>query len=320
MRNVWIRRAFAGQASLLALLLFASAAATTTARAQDDRQVRYAVERAQVGVSGKIIEERGGDWSSVTFDQRSTSTWRVSDRLTGVRGSGRHAPGNGAPERAFTYEAVVDHRNGKIDRVTYDMAGGGGGRPGGGRPGGGWDDRRVPRWLVGTFYGRSPSNGRRVALTVTRDGDATAVFNNGSRDQGTYDNGRIRFSGSDSWDVSRADDGIRAASGRRSEVFSSNRPGDDYDDEDNDGRVPRWMRGTFRGTTDSGESELTIRADGTATARSLTKNQTFSGTYSNGILRFDWGRYEVTRTRDGIRTTDVNNRNNRTDYRRASDY
>jgi hypothetical protein len=321
MRNVWIRRAFASKAALLALLLFAAAAATA-ARAQDDRQVRYAVERAQVGVSGKIIEERGGDWSSVTFDQRSTSTWRVSDRLTGVRGSGRHAPGGGAPERAFTYEAVVDHRNGKVDRVSYDMAGGG--RPGGGRPGGGWDDRRVPRWLVGTFYGRSPANGRRVALTVARDGEATAVYNNGSREQGTYDNGRIRFGGSDSWDVSRTDGGIRAASGRRSEVFTTNRSGGggDYDDDDNDngGRVPRWMRGTFRGTTDSGESELTIRADGTATARSLTKNQSFSGTYSNGVLRFEWGSYEVTRTRDGIRTTDVKNRNGYTDYRRTSDY
>jgi hypothetical protein len=307
MHNVWSRRTFVSGAAVLALLLFAAVLPSSA----QDRQTRYAIERAEIGARLKIAQERGGGMDSVTFDQTRTQTWRVSDRMTGVRGAGRHAPNDGTPARDFTYEAVVDHRNGKIDRVSYEVVGG--------RPGGGWDDRRVPRWLVGTFYGRSPSsNRRRVTLTVTRDGDATAVYDNGSRETGSYDNGRIRFNASDSWDVSRVEEGFRAASGRRSEVFNRTNTGDDNDDDDNDGgRVPRWMRGTFRGTTSSGESELTIRADGTATARSLTKNQTFQGTYSNGTLRFDWGTFEVERVRDGIRTVEVNNRNNRTEYRRT---
>ncbi|MCA1618654.1 MAG: hypothetical protein LC795_04950 [Acidobacteria bacterium] len=311
MYNVRSRRSLVGGASLLALLLLAAAPASL---AQNERQTRYAIERAQIGVSGKIIQERGGDWSSVTFDQARTQTWRVSDRQTGVRGEGRHAPAGGAPERSFTYEAVVDHRNGSIQQVSYNLTGGGGGGLGGGR-----DDRRVPRWLVGSFQGRSPSNRRRVALTVARSGQVSAVYDNGAREDGTYDNGRIRFNSSAAgWDVSRVGEGFRAASGRRSEVFSRTSAGDDYgDDTDDDGgRVPRWMRGTFRGTTDSGESELSIRADGTATARSLTKNQSFQGTYSDGRLRFDWGTYEVERTRDGIRTVDVNNRSS-TEYRRT---
>ena len=314
MHNVWSRRALLSGAGVLALLMFA---AVLPASAQNDRETRYAVERAQVGVRTKIVQERGGDWGEVTFDQTRTQTWRVSDRQTGVRGVGTHAPG-GSAARQFTYEAVVDHRNGKIESVSYDMSGGRGEGRGGRDGGGGRDDRRVPRWLVGTFYGRSPANGRRVTLTVNREGEATAVFNNGSREQGTYDNGRIRFDSSDAWDVSRVDDGLRAASGRRSEVFSTTpRGGGDDDDDDSDGRVPRWLRGTFRGTTDSGESELTIRADGTATARSLNKNQTYRGTYSNGRLRFDWGTFDVQRTSDGIRTVEVNNRNNQTDYRRT---
>ena len=306
MENVWSRRWFVGGASLVALLLFAAAATA------QDRQTRYAIERAQIGVSGKIIEERGGTWESVTFDQTRTQTWRVTDRQTGVRGAGTHTPPDGARPRNFTYEAVVDNRNGSIQRVSYDMVGG--------RPGGPGDNRRVPRWLVGTFYGRSPSNQRRVTLTVTRDGDATAAYNNGGRETGTYDNGRIRFGASDYWDVSRVDEGIRAATGRRSEVLTTNSAGGGYDNDDDNndgGRVPRWARGTFRGTTDSGESELTIRADGTAVARSLTKNTSFRGTYTDGRLRFDWGTYEVERTRDGIRTVDVNNRNS-TEYRRTA--
>jgi hypothetical protein len=312
MSNFWSRRALAQGAGLVSLLLLISSAALS-ARAQD-RQTRYAIERAQVGVRGKIVEERGGDWGDVTFDQTRTQTWRVSDRLTGVRGAGTHAP-SGSNARAFTYEAVVDQRNGKIESASYDMSGG---RPGGGGGGGDRDERRVPRWLVGTFYGRSPSNGRRVTLTVTREGEAAAIYNNGSREQGTYENGRLRFNASDAWDVSRVDEGIRAASGRRSEVFTTTQPprgGDDGDETD--GRVPRWAQGTFRGTTNSGESELIIRADGTASARSLKRNQSYQGTYSNGTLRFDWGTFDVERTRDGIRTIEETNRNNQTDYRRT---
>ena len=306
MYTVWSRRTFLSGAGLLALLLLCAAAPAS--RAQDDRQTRYAIERAQIGVSGKIIQERGGTWNDVTFDQTRTQTWRVSDRLTGVRGAGRHAP-DGSNPRPFTYEATVNHRNGNIERVTYDWGRGGGG-------GGGRDERRVPRWLVGSWNGRSPSNQRRVNVTVGSDGAVSALYNNGSREEGTYDGGRIRFNNSNDWDVSRVDEGFRAAVGTRSEVFRQGSAGGGGYADDDSGRVPRWARGTFRGTTDSGESELIIRADGTATARSLTKNVSFPGTYTNGRLRFEWGTYEVTRVQDGIRTTDVRNGQS-TDYRRT---
>ncbi|MFL6254807.1 MAG: hypothetical protein ACJ74T_07275 [Pyrinomonadaceae bacterium] len=305
MHNVRSRRRFLSSAGLLALLLFAAVAPS---QAQQDKQTRYAIERAQIGVSGKIIQERGGTWSDVTFDQTRTQTWRISDKLTGVRGGGTHPPG-GSNGRSFTYEATVNHRNGSIEQVTYEWGRGGGG--------GGRDDRRVPRWLVGSWNGRSPSNRRRVSLTVGSDGAASAVYDNGSRDEGRYDNGQIRFNNSTEWDVSRIDEGMRAAAGTRSEVFRSG-AGDGYDNtEDDNGRVPRWALGTFRGTTDSGESELVIRADGTATARSLAKNQSFQGTYSNGVLRFDWGTFNIQRDGDGIRTVQTNNRNNQTSYRRT---
>lgn len=303
MDNVWSRRTFLKGAGLVALLLVAAVPAS---RAQDDKQTRYAIERAQIGVSGKIIQERGGTWSDVTFDQTRTQTWRVSDRLTGVRGEGRHAPG-GSNSRSFTYEATVNHRNGNIERVSYDWGRGGGG--------GGGGDRRVPRWLVGSWEGRSPSNQRRTTVTVGSDGAVSALYNNGAREEGTYDNGRIRFNNSTDWDVSRVDEGFRAAVGSRSEVFRGSTGGND-DDDDGD-RVPRWARGTFRGTTDSGESELVIRADGTATARSLTKNTSFQGSYANGVLRFAWGTFNVQRENDGIRTVQTNNRNNQTFYRRT---
>src|SRR5215213_10282563 len=131
MHSVRSRRTFLKGAGLLALVLLAASAPT---QAQNDRQTRYAIERAQIGVSGKILQERGGTWEDITYDQARTQTWRVSDKLTGVRGEGRHAPG-GSNSRAFTYEATVNHRNGNIERVTYDWVRGGG-RGGGGRDGG----------------------------------------------------------------------------------------------------------------------------------------------------------------------------------------
>ena len=308
MYNVWSRRTLLTGVGALFLLSLCVA----TARAQNDKQTRYAIERAQIGVSGKVIEERGGAWDDVTFDQARTQTWRVSDRLTGVRGAGSYKPREGGNPRSFTYEATVNHRNGNIERVSYDWARGGRGG-GGGRD----DDRRVPRWLVGPWQGRSPSTQRRVSLTVGSDGAVSVLHNNGSRDEGTYENGRIRFRSAVDWDVNRGDEGFRATYGTRTEVFRSGSGGGGDDDDDDGGRVPRWMRGTFRGTTDSGESELVIRADGTATARSLTKNVSFQGSYSNGVLRFDWGTFNVERISDGIRTVPTNNRNSRTDYRRT---
>lgn len=311
MHNVSSRRTFLTGAGLLALLLLAAAAPSQA----QDRQTRYAIERAQIGVSGKIIQERGGDWSSVTFDQTRTQTWRVSERQTGVRGAGRHTPPDGRA-RDFTYEAVVDHRNGNIQQANYSVVGGGG-------AGGGRGDRRVPRWLVGSFDGRSPSNRRRVSVTVGNSGEVSAVYDDGAREQGYYEDGRIRFNSSSSgeWDVSRVNEGFRAAWGRRSEVFSRSGAGGDYPDDNDDRgeRVPRWARGTFRGTTDSGETELTIRANGTAIARSLTQNRSFRGTYADGVLRFEWGTFDVQRTRDGIRTIETGNRS-QTDYRRTSEY
>lgn len=306
MYNMWSRRRFLSGAALSALLLLAAA---VPSQAQNDRQTRYAIERAQIGVSGKIIQERGGTWDDITFDQTRTQTWRISDRQTGVRGQGRHAPG-GSNGRTFTYEATINHRNGNIDRVTYDWVRGGGG-------GGGGDDRRVPRWLVGSWQGRSPSNQRRVSVTVGNDGQVSALYSNGSREEGRYDNGRFRFNNSTDWDVSRVEDGFRAASGSRSEVFRNSSGSGGNNDDDNDGNVPRWLRGTFRGSTEGGDSELTFRADGTVTARNVGRNQSFQGTYSNGLLRFSWGTFDVQREGDGIRTIQTNNRNNQTYYRRT---
>jgi hypothetical protein len=86
------------------------------------------------------------------------------------------------------------------------------------------------------------------------------------------------------------------------------------------GDVPSWAVGTFRGMTNDGESELTIEPNGVATARSLNSNTLHTGRYSNGILTFDWGSFQIDREDNGIRTVEVRNPRNRTSYRRISGY
>ena len=281
--------------------------------AQTFAQDRYAIERAQEAVRERIVRERGGSTSSVLFpDHLRTETDAVSNNQMRVRGEGTFRRDAYTQAQRFTYEAVVNTRNGRVQRIAYNFTG--------------LDNNddynnegnaEVPRWLVGTFRGRNPSNrqNQSVTLTIDRNGAVSALYDNGSRESGNYANGQIRFGGRPAWDVTRASNGFRATSRRRSEDFI--RTSGDADDT---GRVPRWAVGTFRGTTDTGESELTIGADGTATIRSLRTNETFYGNFSDRILRFEWGDFEVTRERDGIRTTEVNNRRNQTYYRRERGY
>ncbi|MEP6741305.1 MAG: hypothetical protein ABJB61_02315 [bacterium] len=96
--------------------------------------------------------------------------------------------------------------------------------------------------------------------------------------------------------------------------------GPSYPDQYGNGNVPSWAVGTFRGMTDRGESELSIAANGVATARSLNADDFGTGRYANGILTFDWGSFRVEQDGNGIVTVDNRNRRNRTSYRRISGY
>ena len=97
---------------------------------------------------------------------------------------------------------------------------------------------------------------------------------------------------------------------------NQNYPNQNYPDQGVN--LPNWVIGTFRGVTDSGESELTISPNGIATARSLSTNQLFTGQYANDILTFDWGSFRIVRNGNGISTIEVNNERNRTSYRRVN--
>jgi hypothetical protein len=99
--------------------------------------------------------------------------------------------------------------------------------------------------------------------------------------------------------------------------YPDNNNGNPYPDT-RPGNVPDWAVGTFRGTTNNGASELIIAPDGNAMTRSLTTGGVFSGRYADGKLYFDWGSFNLTRDRNGVRTTEVGNPRNQTSYTRVN--
>lgn len=270
-------------------LIIVVLAALSPAAAQN----RYAVTRCQDEIRFRIQRDRD---SRLRINFRSPQEYSVSSAQVGIRGRGD------ADGRNFNYDCTINVRYEGLENASYNFTQGGGN--GGGS--------NVPNWLVGSFRGRNPANRQAATVTVYPTGEVSAAYDNGGSERGRFDGNTIQFERAATWAVERTNDGFRATDNRRSEDFrrSSDGGGDT-------GRVPGWAVGTFRGTTDSGESELNINADGTVTARSITTNQSFPGVYSNGTLRFDWGVFNLSREGNDIRTTEVNNPNNRTTYRRV---
>lgn len=300
-----VRRALLFFFSLLTISAVLGGAAQTRAQGTSD----MIVNRVQVAVRERIRRERGGRDPEVIFNT-DTQHYNVSGNQYGVRGTGTYAPNNRRAGETFSYEGVYNTRTNRVERADYRFTGGGRGDDDDNYG----DGRVVPRWLVGTFRGRSPARSRPVTVTIDRSGNVLAVYDDGRRDEGLYADNVIRFGPRLTWDITRAGGGFDARNNRRTERFDRTSDGGVGDDSD---RVPRWAVGTFRGTTDRGESELIINRDGTSSIRSLSTNQTFTGDYSNGVLRFEWGSFDVSRDGDGIRTIEVGNRNNQTTYQRV---
>lgn len=192
----------------------------------------------------------------------------------------------------------------------------------------------VPEWALGTF--RGSTNSGPTELTIASNGVATArSLSLNSSYTGRYVNGVLYFDWG-SFNLVRDGRGISTveigntrnrtsyrrvgSAGNQGNYGQGNYPTQNYPTQNYPtqiGSVPNWAVGTFRGSTDSGESEITISSDGGATARSLNLNALYSGRYANGVLTFDWGSFNVVRDGRGITTIEIGNPRNRTSYRRV---
>jgi hypothetical protein len=284
---------------MLTVVLVLASAGSSVAFSQSQDQ--YAIQRAQMAVRDKILRERGSNLEVSFPEWAQTQTNYISNSQISVRGHGMYSPrDNYTRAQRFSFEAVVNISNGKVERLEYGNVIENGSAVE--RDRNYRDNRwnRAPQWLIGTFQGKDPVSRNKMTIWINRRGDASATYNNGVTQFGEYLNGQIILGPTVSLEVTQSGKDIRLKDYRtgRSEKFkrTSDAPGDR-------GPVPDWAVGTFRANTDSGESELSIGADGAATIRSFRTNRVFTGRYENGILTFEFGSFNLTRDGDTIRMT-----------------
>ena len=181
---------------------------------------------------------------------------------------------------------------------TYELPGLGGGGNGGVWQGGG-PTSNPPSWATGTFYGRDPSTGQRITLTISGNGQVTSS-SEGNVSYGTYYNRSIRMEGVVAR-VDQAGNGIRV-------VRNDTRVGAIYTrggstGGENTTRPPSWAVGTFytRDPATGRRVTLTIANNGQVTSRSA--GSTSYGSYYNDTINMEGVTVRVDRAGNGIRTT-----------------
>ncbi len=275
--------------------------------AQTFAQDQNAIQQAQDAVRNKITRDKGG-YVNFTTNQRA-ETFYISRSQTGVRGQGTWARDYDIDRQDFTYEARVDTRNNKVDKIKYNLLGKNNGN-GNGNTGG-----NVPNWAIGTFTGRNPQTGGNITMTINANGSVTVAFENGATNYATLNGDRLNNNGSFAR-VTRIRNGIRTTSvdnGEYIDYFYGDNNGGygngngNGNGNNNGGNVPNWAIGTFtaRNPQNGGNITLTISGNGSVTVNA--DGRTNQATLNGDRLTNNGAVARVTRIRNGIRTTSIDN-------------
>lgn len=198
---------------------------------------------------------------------------------------------------------------------TFDLPGlNGGGWMGGGPIGGGpiVGGGNVPSWARGTFYGRNPQTGGSIRLDISANG-SVLISTDGSAPTYASINRTTMTNGPYVSRLSRINNGIRTTdvnNGSYIDYFRTPTGGGypTYPPLGGQGDVPSWAVGTFyaRNPQTGGTIVLRIERSGSVSVSVDGAAPTYAS--MNGTTLTN-GPYvsRVTRIRNGIRTTDVNN-------------
>jgi len=288
-------------------------------RSNDDRYVEI-VNEFEVSVDRLRSE----------FNNNNTSWWQARNQVAEVVREGQdvNVMMNSLSFRRgleMQWNAMRNDVNTLAD--TFDLPGlngggwqGGGNNGGGGYPGGGGN---VPSWAAGRFYGRDRQTGSAIALTIARNGSVSVSVDGNSPSYASL-RGTTLTNGPYVSRVTRRGNGIRTTdiNDRNNFIDYSRNPnnGGGWNPGGGgggQGNVPNWAVGTFYGNdslsgsnlamTISRNGQVSISIDGGAPIFASMRGTTLT----NGV---DVSR--LTRISNGIRTTDVNNRNRFIDYYR----
>jgi hypothetical protein len=193
---------------------------------------------------------------------------------------------------------------------TYELQELAGGNNGGGWPGGGGGGGNVPSWARGIFYGRNPQTGGTIMLNIRNNGSVEISFDGAAPTYATI-NGTRMTNGPYVSRLSRITNGIRTTdvtNGSYIDYYRNQPSGPIVPLPGPISRPPSWAQGTFYGRNPQtgGTITLIVQSNGNVTISfdggvpvyaSMNGTQLTNGPYVSN----------VTRIRNGIRTTDVSN-------------
>jgi len=276
------------------------------------------------------------------FDS-NTSWWQSRNEVQNVISSSQNLNNtmNTAAFRRRIERQWTALRNG-INQLadTYDLPGlnGGGWSGGGGNPGNpgypngdgypngpNYPTRRgnAPTWAVGTFYARNPQTGGTIVMNIQRDGVVQLTFDGGAPTYASM-NGSTLVNGPYVNRVTRLNNGIRTTNTANGDFIDYYRTpiaggyprgyptNGGYPNNSNypttGGNVPSWALGTFyaRNPQTGGTIMLGIERNGSVSISFDGNPPTYATMNGTTLVN---GQYvnNVTRLKNGIRTTNTSN-------------
>jgi hypothetical protein len=256
--------------------------------AQTFAQDQNAIRQAQDEVRNKITRDKGG---YVNFSNYAQANPLNNSRTQfTVTGQGTWSRDYNINEQNFSYEARVDTRKNKVDKIKYNLLGNNNGNGNG-------NGGNVPSWAIGNITLTISNNG---SVTVNADGRTNYATLNGDR---LTNNGAVAR-------VTRIRNGIRTTSvdnGEYIDYFTDGNYNGNNNGNNNGGNVPSWAIGTFtaRNPQSGGNITLTINSNGSVTVNA--DGRTNYATLNGDRLTNNGAVARVTKIRNGIRTTSVDN-------------
>lgn len=260
------------------------------------------------------VEGNGNARATVRFDsgRRQTQTGYYRDgvlTLDGIRFR------TGSSGRGFFIEQIGQSRN----RTNWNSGWGGSG-------GGDWNNGNAPSWAVGEFSGHNRFYDADIELDVDRNGRAVATirYADGRRQTQTgYVNGTRLTLDKAGFTIRQNGNGFTCEQmGNSSNWMEYRRSGSGGGWGGGNWQYPpSWLIGTFSGRNAFYQAEVEINVSSNGRAEVYVnypdgRRQTQTGGYQGDRLKIDNVWFTVERSGNGIRMTQVNDRDNSSVYRR----
>lgn len=264
-----------------------------------------------------------GSWNGsglrVTFD---IDSGLVSNRINGEGAISFFSDRKGI--RGISFTGTTRGREVKISFLDQRGEVGSNQSGSGSNWGGNTSNYTAPSWAVGSFHGHNRSYNADVSLNIERNGDARATirYSDGRRQvqTGRFRDNRLTLEGTQ-FKIRQSGSGITSEQVGDANNWVEYSRGAGNSGGGNSANVPSWLEGTFTGRNRlyDAQMEFEIRDNGRVTVHIRYPDgrvQTQSGRYDGNNIVIENVRFNVSKTFNGIRLVQQDDRDNSADYRR----